>query len=1395
MVNFINGILGKFGTSLQGIMSVNKDYLTLHEMLMQKIVDGITDKQSIQYWFIVENAAYINTLVDMAYHLVVAILCYILYGFLLFFLYIIYLIAYPVRRKIRKENKKYQNGEVNHPYKRRRLLGSLIGGVRATFTAIICFSFLGSLIYIVTGGTNLPQRDQLKEEQTVDFENTGWNEAYDYYSYVCAMGNTGIFQVLNSIKDTSHTPFYFYFADIVLQGRLNDENLGVENEKFYLRDEVGEYVHFINSTLALMLKYGNPDDIEDLVAGNADSDRQMKILISTMGDEGFAEEFSKLIDEFDGKTFMSNLCLSALTTLVNHIDKVVSDEKIIGLVNQLFKGEDGIKVTDLATEADMKNLFKGLVQVVAEVNAAQNEVSTMSENSSEEDSKPEATELVSTKQMILIAKNFIPTIQELSLFQTRTDIGNKVIAGLYTYASTSLTEEPIEFDIPDDIDWIKEFNILLNACDPLLTIAYEVYDKDNNKLIENLAYLFERENADDMEAAFDELALQLESSLVLDVVFKSSLIGKEIDKVILNITKDETVTIPKNIDYVGKEGECSILLSSVKMLLKNGGGPVLIAMMNSEGKIESEQIRKMLEVLAKEVTIEGKTTTLIKNITESKLVYYMLSTYLTYADFGGSGFKLYLPESVMEDIEGCKIIKRSEIEIVTDLLSNCTDLIVEVMDHPDDLDYAHIFSNDYIDMKLKESLLLQGTLANVIIGVSSSQQQIILPVTYDQPESWINEDGNGEICILLDAIHDLSHVTIEEEKYLINELLNGNINPSDLLNLDKELLDQICSSKVLRYTISDMVTDLNGFEIVVARASLEEVNAQTTTDKLVNVIQASELSDIFVDIQKIVFFDEAKEMKINYNAIFENKAELSKSKTITATLIQLMVDKNEEGFLVIPEPYQIDFEKFKTDFDLTGNIWLGTSEDTSDDEIFLMLKAVETFIDKDENGKIPAEFNFETLQDDLKLRENGIDDICASAILNASLSNKITQIFHVPTELYNNNLVEQKDLNDLFKAIFKLFNRSEIVVKELDDDLFNLTFRADATSIILNSVILRGTITNKISKLHQISVPLSSATASDFINKESGYIIDKNELTHLFEAMFKILESDVIMVNDLDNQLTSLKIKKESISYITKSNILNATVSSKLSENNQIVILDKDAVKEEMLNEMIIHNIDAEELTKLLNLMFIILGEDTIVVDNISNEFNDLTIAEKDLALLLDSNIITATISHKLVEMNELYIPSSQATEEMSIYNQKEYLIDKTEMQCLLSALFVLFDTDRLEMLNLNSNLGKLELTSSKVDTILESRILQLTLSEKFVAVQDLVIPHIVVRPIDTLKNEVKDQIEKIELKAFFDAIFATTEDSINASQFELSHLTLPKTKEESDKMTKSIIVSAIIQI
>ena len=113
LVNTSNRILSKFNNSLQGVIGVDEAYHTLHEMLLAKIVMGM-DEQSIMYYLVLDNAAYIYTIVDMAYRLILFILVSILYSLLVFLFYLIYLIAYPVRRKIKRHNRKFAIGEVGH---------------------------------------------------------------------------------------------------------------------------------------------------------------------------------------------------------------------------------------------------------------------------------------------------------------------------------------------------------------------------------------------------------------------------------------------------------------------------------------------------------------------------------------------------------------------------------------------------------------------------------------------------------------------------------------------------------------------------------------------------------------------------------------------------------------------------------------------------------------------------------------------------------------------------------------------------------------------------------------------------------------------------------------------------------------------------------------------------------------------------------------------------------------------------------------------------------------------------------------------------------------------------------------------------------------------------------
>lgn len=73
----------------------------------------------------------------------------------------------------------------------------------------------------------------------------------------------------------------------------------------------------------------------------------------------------ELVDSFEEKTYFVNLSLSVLTTMINHIDAFVEDEKVVGLIECMFLEEDSIKVTDLATKDDVKYLFNSLIDVIS----------------------------------------------------------------------------------------------------------------------------------------------------------------------------------------------------------------------------------------------------------------------------------------------------------------------------------------------------------------------------------------------------------------------------------------------------------------------------------------------------------------------------------------------------------------------------------------------------------------------------------------------------------------------------------------------------------------------------------------------------------------------------------------------------------------------------------------------------------------------------------------------------------------------------------------------------------------------------------------------------------------------------------------------------------------------
>ena len=177
-------------------------------------------------------------------------------------------------------------------YKKRRLFGALIGGVRALISGLIFLSFVGGFFYILAGG---PGDDVTPVE--LDWQDNTYNLAYGAYKDIETYGSTGIFKVLNAFKGTDNAPLYLFAADLVYQGGLKDEAQNV-NENVYFRKEISSYTKFARDTFNLLLSYGGEEIRDAILKSKTEQVDMMDTIISVMLKDGFQKDFNLLIDNF-----------------------------------------------------------------------------------------------------------------------------------------------------------------------------------------------------------------------------------------------------------------------------------------------------------------------------------------------------------------------------------------------------------------------------------------------------------------------------------------------------------------------------------------------------------------------------------------------------------------------------------------------------------------------------------------------------------------------------------------------------------------------------------------------------------------------------------------------------------------------------------------------------------------------------------------------------------------------------------------------------------------------------------------------------------------------------------------------------------------------------------------
>lgn len=1301
LVKQADTVLGWMGQSVHQLLDVEAKP-TLTEMLTEKILASLSEEEKVII-LIQGNTAYIQTLVEASYRLFLFIVSLVVYVLLIFLLYLIYFIAYPVRRKIRKVNRRFQNGEISHPYRKKRLLGGLVGGVRGLISALVCFSFIGALFFIVSGGKKAPSREELGNGTEISFGDEQYDELYDYYSAICAMGNQGIFKLLNSFQDSTNTPYYFYIADLVLQGGLTDEGLGVVDETFYIRDELGYYVGFCKDALTLLVQYAG-DDLSVLLNP---SEENINEIFQIMQKPGFADDLKELVDSFEEKTYFVNLSLSVLTTMINHIDAFVEDEKVVGLIECMFLEEDSIKVTDLATKDDVKYLFNSLIDVIS-----------LTDISSYDNPNQIA---------IAYAEKAVPSLVKLSCFkdQTRKEKANRWIGKIYEYCAENLIESDIELPDVTGVDWMDEFTILLNASAPILSITNQIYSDEQELLLKNFFTLFEGTSGLQMQTAYDQMMGFLSESVLLGVVCQMSFVQDTFDQLLQQITENSEAHLPlENITFENRQegdqiiyGEIYKLLNALKDVLQNGGETLYQAVMDLEN--DTQNMKVIADILVKPLQGEVQKT-LVDSLFESDLLYFYTSGILT--NLKMDGFEIYIPDEVVDP--ETDLILREELLVLIHGFAGSAEVILDLMGESSEIDFEKILLNEPLNQAIRDSLILEGTVSNLLIEQLKQVEMIVLPENYQYVESWLSKEEDGELQHLLQA---LKHA-IQSDSFDINALMEGDFEISSLKSLSTQTLEMMLESSVLHYTLSQTLTSIStdDFEVVIPYDSSLGIK-QDYLGNSVQLIQEDELVRMIRSVLNLLRFSET-EQTIDYAYLFEHIEDLLKSDIIQATLIHLIVQMaGTDGLLAVPQNYLAAVDTIKT-APLSQNIWFGSTEQVTDDEMYRLLTVLASFI-----GDVSSDFDLTTdLESKLIFTEQNITNLSSSVVLNATLTKNIIQTnVEVPLSVYENEQLTATELNALLGLIIDLFGHEEngVQVFKLSDfesfsfDVENKSFTRSDINRIFSSEILTFQLSKALLPITTIVIPMDVVSHQKIYDATAGSrtesILLKTELKNVLTGIFDLFATeDTIQMGNLSFE--EMTLQTSDVQTIIQSHILSATVSEQICKANALVI-PKDSVvwKEIYLLEQSKAIIQEEEFESFLLSLFNLFAVDGKLVISGTMNFQSVSITLDTLNQLLESLILQATLSDQLLTNRSLIVPKEVTRQMLDRTGASIQLIQKEELQKLLSAVFTIVgqDTITLSDLSLETIAVPQDATSLTSSTILRAVVSNQLLTQNDLAI------------------------------------------------------------------------------
>lgn len=999
LVQFVNLFMGEGG--LQNALGVSPSADTFRRVLVEFIPQAFGADSQIGM-LIAENGAYLYTLADMAVHIVFGLAYYIFYLITVFLLYLVYHIFYSERKYKRKKAIAFRNNRTDSTYKKRRLGGSFVGLARGLAVGLISLSFLGSAFYVAAGGRGDG------EARDYDFGSESINDTYSVYRSIETYGAQGIFKILNFMSDPEDSPYYLFAADLILSGNLNDEENGI-SENIIFREELGAFTGFARDTLDLLMKYGE-ESIAPVIGGNREG--AFDKVLAVMQDPEFQTEFDYLIDNFDEKTYIINLSMSLVNSVMAHVDDLsftssLSEDTREVMKVMFKKGHLSEKIPDElvymqatgVTVAEGKDVrpYLGVADLVTK-NDAKILLKSVLTFLSERQTGATTLELV---------RKILPDLQNLSaLSGDKQEKINLAFGRTYCYLEnrylTAEGEGGIEYEKIRDknIVWTAEIRSLISVVENVFALYEDVYAPDT-AVFDIILKVFSYDNANrekDM-ALYEDICERVMDSRLVGQVLSTSYVYQALQKNLGGLF--ENMYVPENLVYENAYDEEGNLVSHGELYqflyglraLGSADNQDLIAAITGQSELTSSEMINLLSDACAEPDEFGNT--LAVYLSESGLLRSVLTSALI--ELGDD--VIYIPDVSLERNsagETVHLIVKSEFRQLLDSLDHLANFVQACVDG-EYLDSIDGFLNDEEFYNLVETnRIFEGTMAKLLsVRLKGNQYVVLSRELGEELSGWVTVNNvPGELRRFVRALRTLD--------CNLSDLVRGNVEKTqivdDILGMSEKEIDLMFSSTIVHYSVSEYLLtnsdlQMSGLKMVIPTSAQQALSG---VDEPNTLIRKNELLLLFREISAIGVKNDMGISDVVVK-LAEHKKTIVNSRILSASIIATLVENTEtRDLLELNEAFITDASRSRLEQYNTSNLWQKELPALLDalDEILSLSQADDSFVLDDATMTDALSDLLRELNDpaDLDPDKTKLELVYDSLIIRGKMTNRLDTI-------------------------------------------------------------------------------------------------------------------------------------------------------------------------------------------------------------------------------------------------------------------------------------------------------------------------------------------------------------------------------------------------------------------